>query len=415
MNEAGSPPVFKRRIIYVAGFEPVPVETITRRLTSGLKRFAALWGATATRSEPELAPDGSTVSFDVEAAGPNWTTRCRYTVLRWDELMAPYVGRSWLRRVLSGYRALIEFALNGTIRRYFRANIRYGLFAIYPFLLLGGCVILAVLLAAAAVIIGIPAPAVTGPLGALLAFALAMRLLGPVFYLDFALADWSFAADLARRNVAGLDAVLDRFADEVLAAAEDREFDEVLLSSISLGAVMMSEAIVRALARNPALCLRNRKLAFLTVGSSILKIGLHPAAKELRAIVGKVGAEKPLLWVEYQAKVDFINFFRTDPVADLGNPATGKPFVLSVRIREMMNAEEYRRSRHNLLLHHRQFAMPNGQRYFYDFYQICFGPMPLSERIRLGNSVVTAFGQDGSYVSPPKPAVRPKPALAAGE
>ncbi len=414
MNEAGSPLVFKRRIIHVAGFEPITPETVARRLTSGLKRFAPLWGAKATRSEPELAADGRTMTFDVDTAGPNWATRCRYTVLRWDELMVPYVGRPWLTRVLAGYRALLEFALTGTIRRYFRANLRYGLFVIYPFLVLAGCALLAVLLAIAAIDAGVPAPALTAPLVALLAFGLAMRFLGSFFYLDFALADWAFAADLARRDVAGLDAVLDRFAGEVRAAAAEREADEVLLSSISLGAVMMSEAIVRALAGDPALCRRNHKLAFLTVGSSIMKIGLHPAAKQLREVVGKVGAEKPLLWVEYQAKVDFINFYRTDPVADLGNPATGKPLVYTVRIREMMSQDEYRRAQRNSLLLHRQFVMPNGQRYYYDFYQICFGPMPMTERIRLGNQAVGAFAEDGSYTAPPEP-VWPKPALAAGE
>jgi hypothetical protein len=187
----------------------------------------------------------------------------------------------------------------------------------------------------------------------------------------------------------------------------------VLLSSISLGAVMMSEAIVRGLARDPGMCRRNRRLAFLTVGSSILKIGLHPAAQDLRAVVGRVGGESPLVWVEYQAKVDFINFYRTDPVADLGNPATGKPLIRTVRIREMMSEQEYRRARRNSLLLHRQFVMPNAQRYFYDFYQICFGPMPMVERIRLGNQVVAAFAEDGSY-APARPA-RPEPALAAGE
>lgn len=414
MNEAGSPLVFKRRIIHVAGFEPIPPETVARRLSSGLKRFASLWGAKATRSEPELAADGRTMTFEVDTAGPNWATHCRYTVLRWDELMVPYVGRPWLTRVVAGYRALLEFALTGTIRRYFRANLRYGLFVIYPFLVLAGCALLAALVAIAAINAGVPAPALTAPLVGLLAFGLAMRFLGSFFYLDFALADWAFAADLARRDIAGLDAVLDRFAGEVRAAAEEREADEVLLSSISLGAVMMSEAIVRALTRDPALCRRNHKLAFLTVGSSIMKIGLHPAAKQLREVVGKVGAEKPLLWVEYQAKVDFINFYRTDPVADLGNPATGKPLVYTVRIREMMSQDEYRRAQRNSLLLHRQFVMPNGQRYYYDFYQICFGPMPMTERIRLGNQAVGAFAEDGSYAAPPKP-VRPKPALAAGE
>ena len=415
MNDAGSPLTFKRRIVHIAGFEPIPPETIAHRLTSGLRRFAPLWSTKAARSEPELAPDGRAISFDVDTAGPNWTTRTRYTVLRWDELMAPYVERPWLGRVLAGYRALLEFALTGTIRRYFRANIRYGLFVIYPFLVLGGCVLLALLGAAVAVYAGVPAPLFTAPLLAVVVFALSMRFIGALFYLDFALADWAFAADLARRDIAGLDAVLERFAGEVLAAADDPEADEVLLSSISLGAVMMAETIVRVLARRPAICRRNRRLAFLTVGSSILKIGLHPAAKELRAAVGKVGREGLLVWVEYQAKVDFINFYRSDPVADLGNPATGKPFVIAIRIREMMSEAEYARARRNSLLLHRQFVMPNSQRYYYDFYQICFGPMPLKLRMGLGVEVVDAFAEDGSYTAPPPRPVRAAPALAAGQ
>ena len=96
------------------------------------------------------------------------------------------------------------------------------------------------------------------------------------------------------------------------------------------------------------------------------------------------------------------------------NPATGKPIVRSVRIREMMSDDEYRRARRNSLLLHRQFVMPNSRRYFYDFYQICFGPMLMPDRIGLGNRVVGAFAEDGSYAAPARP-VRSKPALAAGE
>jgi len=40
MNDAGSPLTFKRRIVHIAGFEPIPPETIAHRLSSGLKRFA---------------------------------------------------------------------------------------------------------------------------------------------------------------------------------------------------------------------------------------------------------------------------------------------------------------------------------------------------------------------------------------
>ena len=125
--------------------------------------------------------------------------------------MQPYTGRSWLGRVASGYKALFEFIVTGTLRRYFKANVRYGLFFIYPILVLVGFLILGILAGVAAALLGIPAAPVTAPLLAILVFALLMRFLGGYFYLDFALADWAFAADLARDDVAGLDDVLERF------------------------------------------------------------------------------------------------------------------------------------------------------------------------------------------------------------
>ena len=45
--------------------------------------------------------------------------------------------------------------------------------------------------------------------------------------------------------------MLERFTEEVTAALNDRDADEVLLSSVSLGAVMMAEAIDRFCGREP--------------------------------------------------------------------------------------------------------------------------------------------------------------------
>jgi hypothetical protein len=352
------------------------------------------------------------VTWEVDSAGPNWSNRCHYTVLRWDELMQPYTGRSWLGRVAGGYKALFEFIVTGTLRRYFRANVRYGLFFIYPILVLVGCLILGGLAGVAAALFGIPAAPVTAPLLAVVAFALLMRFLGGYFYLDFALADWAFAADLARDEVAGIDDVLERFTAEVTDALNDRDADEVLLSSVSLGAVMMAEAIDRFCGREPNVDVAFRRAAFLTVGSSILKIGLHPAAERLRKLVGRVGGEESLYWVEYQAKVDPINFYKTDPVADLGNTRTGRPVVKQIRIRSMMGEADYRRAQRSSLHLHRQFVMPNAKRYFYDFYQIGFGPLPLRTRVRLADKAAAAFSKDGS-VKPEAPAKRKRPAMAA--
>ncbi len=388
-------PVGRRRIVHISGFEPIGVEGLDRRLKSGLRKFAALWNATATASDPAVSEDGRAVTWEVESAGPNWSTHCRYTVLRWDELMQPYTGRSWVGRVAGGYRALFELIFNGTLARYFRANVRYGLFFIYPILLLAGFLILGILAGVGAASLGIPAAPVTAPLVAIVVFAVLMRVLGGYFYLDFALADWAFAADLARDEVAGLDAILERFTEEVTAALRDHDADEVLLSSVSLGAVMMAETIDRVCGREPDVALWFRRAAFLTVGSSILKIGLHPAAQRLRSLIGRVGGEKRLYWAEYQAKVDPINFYKTNPVKDLGNPRTGRPVVRQIRIRSMMNDAEYRRAQRSSLHLHRQFVMPNAKRYFYDFYQISFGPLPLKARVKLGERAATAFDKDG--------------------
>jgi hypothetical protein len=189
--------------------------------------------------------------------------------------------------------------------------------------------------------------------------------------------------------------VLERFTAEVTAALHDPDADEVLLSSVSLGAVMLIEAIDRIFGREPNAGVYFRRAVFLTVGSSILKIGLHPAAERLRRLVGRVGAEKDVYWAEYQAKVDPINFYKTDPVADLGNPKAGRPIVQQIRIRDMMTEADYRRAQRSSLHLHRQFVMPNGRRYFYDFYQISFGPMALGFRIRVGDRAASFFNAAG--------------------
>jgi len=394
-RRASLPLVTRRRVVHISGFEPVGLDALDRRMRSGLRKFGALWGASARCSGPAVSDDGRAATWQVDAAGPNWETHCDYTVLRWDELMEPYTGRSWPGRMVHGYGALFALVFNGTLARYFRANIRYGLFFIYPLALLLAFVVLGLLAGFGIAWAGIPAAALAAPAVAVAVFLALLRFVGNYFYLDFALADWAFAADLARDRVAGLDPVIERFTAEVFAALRDHDADEVLLSAVSLGAVMLAEAIDRIFAREPDAGVYFRRASFLTVGSSILKIGLHPAAGRLRRLIGRVGAEGDVFWVEYQAKVDPINFYKTDPVADLGNPATGRPVVRQIRIRNMMTAADYRRAQRSSLHLHRQFVMPNGKRYFYDFYQMSFGPLSLATRLKLGDRTAEIFSREG--------------------
>ena len=396
--DENSAPVRRRIVIHCGGFELVAPELLDRRIESGMEKFAPLWGIAASRSAPSLSDDGAVMSWDVAARGPNWATTTRFATLRWDGLIEPYVQGALLPRLARGYVALSRFLLNGTIRRYFGLAPRYGNFSLYPFVALVVFLLIGLLVSGLARGLGwLPFAPITA---LILLAAVSVGLLYGVshaIYLDFSLDHWAFAEALARRKVGGLEATLDRFAREIVAAVAAEDADEVIVSGTSLGAVIAVEAVARALDIDPALLGSGRRVALLTTGSSLLQVGLHPKADGLRRAIGRVAVEANLFWLEIQTTVDPVNFCNTDPVADLGIAGTGSPVVRVFRPRDLMSEEAYQRIRYDHVRLHRQYVMPNGKRHYYDFYMICFGPMPLAERTELADDTLAAFGEDGAY------------------
>ncbi len=359
-----------------------------------MERFPPLWNVHARKSAPTLSKDGAAMAWDVTAGGPDWETATRYTILRWDAIIEPYTTGFWPGRMVRGYAALLGYLFNGTIGLFFRSSRRYGLFSIYPLVSFVLFLLLGWLVAAIAYGIGVP----QGPawLIGLVAVAAMLYWLGNFIYLDFALDHWKFASDLARRRVAGLDAMLGRMAEALTSAIRSTDDDEIVISGVSLGSVMAVEALARALALDPDL-LRGRRVALLTTGSSFLQVGLHPAAADHRAAVARVAAEEGLFWLEVQATTDPVNFAGSNPVTDLGLAATGRPVVRLFRLRELMTEEAYRRIHRDHMRLHRQYVMPNGLRHYYDYYMICFGPLALETRVRLGEGTVALFGADSGF------------------
>lgn len=393
-NSAPIVRVRRRQVIHFGGFEPVSPEALDRRLASAMERFPPLWNIRAAKSAPSLSADGVAMAWDVTAGGPDWETATRYTVLRWDTIIERYTRGPWPKRMVKGYAALLGYLFTGTIRRFFRLARRYGLFSIYPLVALVLALLLGWLVAAIAYGVGVP----QGPawLVGLVAVVALLYRVGNFIYLDFALDHWKFASDLARRRVAGLDAMLDRVSGELASIIRGATDDEIVISGISLGSVMATETLARALSRDPEL-LRDRRVALLTTGSSFLQVGLHPAAAAHRAAVARVAAEPGLLWLEVQATTDPVNFANTDPVTDLGLAATGRPTVRVFRLRDLMSEEAYRRIRRDHMRLHRHYVMPNGLRHYYDYYMICFGPLALESRAQLAEGTLELFGADGGF------------------
>ena len=299
--------------------------------------------------------------------------------------------------------------MSGAAYRYLRSSIRYFLFFLYPLILLAGLIGAAIAIPYVLNRIGLP---ISAPIAALLAIAAFVGLLywpGRFFLFHYLLDDWIFAYELVHRSRTGLDERIDRFARELVERARDRSYDEVVVSGQSLGGALMMEIVDRALKLDSALGSRGPVLWLMSTGSSLLKIALHPKAEWIRVATGNVADAAHVNWVEYQAIVDVISFYKTDPVVEMGLPDRERPIVQQVKIRRMLAPTTYKRFWGNFFRLHRQFVMGNELRYFYDYFQICCGPAPIARRVRYRDRLLEVFGEDGSYNAaelPAKAAVR---------
>ncbi len=144
-------------------------------------------------------------------------------------------------------------------------------------------------------------------------------------------------------------------------------------------------------------------MALLSVGSSILKIGLHRGAKRFRAAAARVARAPQVFWAEYQTLTDVMNFYKTDPIATMGLPAVGRPVVRVVRVSRMLDPVAYRRIRRNLFRVHNQFVSGNTRRAPYDYFMLLCGPLSVERQVRSPDGAASAIGPDGALLDPGDP------------
>jgi len=199
---------------------------------------------------------------------------------------------------------------------------------------------------------------------------------------------WSFSREHLRGLRPDAETHIDRFAQAVVEQARRIEDDEIVLVGHSTGGALILEIAARALALEPKLGQQGPRVTVLTVGSTALKIGLHPAAHEFRQRVQSLVDARAIQWIECQAHTDVINFYKTDPVAAMhltSKRGEAFPQVHVVRVRDMLQPEAYKRFKFNLFRVHYQLIMANTRRYAYDFFMMCCGERLFAEM--LGDSL----------------------------
>ena len=367
-------------MFYIGGYDPKSPDAFFARLDREAARFAGLWNVA-------VAPDAETVEGDhlamrrYNARGDGWACETDFHFVALDDIVLTDFADPIHKRIGRYLVTAADYAVSGTAFAFFRHAWRFALYFLYPVVMF-----LLTLVAAATVGWFVSLAINPAPWGRLAGFAVALaivwaaiRYVYPRTFVLHLMDLWSFSRAFLHRSRTDIELKLNSVAETAMGAARNGGYDEILFVGHSTGG-----GLVLSLAARTRLRLGETQdlpiLTILTIGSTALKIGLHPAAGWFRDEAAALTADPAWTWAEFQALPDIINFYKTDPAALMGTGGHGKPVVNAVRMKAMVDPDTYRRMKGNFFRMHYQFVFGNSKRYWYDFPAICFGPAPLMHR-----------------------------------
>lgn len=381
MTEVSQASVARRAVFLVGGYERNDSAGFFRRIGREMARFNQCWGTSARMEDPQPQTDGIAATAQILYHGQDGDCVSDLTFLSFDDIVKrdgarPFVVRLWVYLI-----SFLDYVFSGTMFRFFATNWRFALYFLYP------AVALAAFAGAGYAVYRIlstanfyGSPLVAGVLGALVAYGLG-RFIGRRYFVFHLMDLWSFSREHLRCRRPDMDQRLDGWSRLIVDRIRLDGYDEVLLVGHSTGG-----ALILDLAHLVAERLTDQgqvvDFTLLTVGSTSLKVCLHPAAERARRRLESLARHGGLRWSEFQSLTDIINFYKCDPyrLAGLTHQRDDAfPRMFQVRFREMLVPESYKRIKRNFFRVHYQFISANSRRYFYDFFMICCGTRRLEE------------------------------------
>ncbi|TMV06020.1 lipase [Brucella haematophila] len=374
--------VQRRAVFFIGGYDPKTPDAFFKRLRKEISRFDTLWGYQSTVSTVDDTPDHEIglATIETRAAREDWSTTTHFNFLALDSIVLADFARPLPVRLGKYLRAFADFVFSGTAFHFFSKAWRFGLYFLYPFLAI---VLFALLGLAAARLTAHWLGTLSWIIG-LIVFSVALMVLGKRWSTNHLMDLWSFSLNFFRGRRPDAETLMQRFAEGIVQRVSAGKYDEVILIGHSTGGMLMLDVAARCLALDSTFSTRAPKVTILTLGSTALKAGYHPAATKFREAVQRLTDDGKLEWAEIQCLTDAINFYKTDPVAEMKlkrDEGRRFPFVRQVRVKDMLQAETYKRVKRNLFRVHYQYVFGNTKPYWYDFFQVCCGPNYLSERV----------------------------------
>ena len=401
--------MIRRRYVYhLCGYGPIGAGWY-RVFKRELPTFARTWNISSQVSEPSPDPATCSPHWQVTTSAPNWRVETGYGMLVWDDIILSDFARPIIGRLARSSRAFLDFMLTRSAARYFKANWQYGLFFLFPFVLLLVFFLVAMVIAyyvASALASSYPLQVALFLMLSAAIFIVLLRWPGRRWSVLHGLDDWIFSWEYVHDRRPDVEARVDRFAEALAERCRDTAVDEIVVLGHSMGSTLAVEVVARALEIDPNLGRRGPAVCLLTVGSTIPKFALHPAGERFRRHAARIVAEPSIAWAEYQARSDLISFYKFDPVKltrFYGDPMRGKPLMRRVRIQDMLTPRTYWRIRtkFKFMRMHHQFVMANERRSTYDYYMMVCGPIPFARCTGAPAGPVELIASDGALIDQP--------------
>ncbi|HBQ32854.1 MAG TPA: lipase, partial [Ochrobactrum anthropi] len=273
-------PVRRRAVFFIGGYDPKTPKAFFGRLNREIKRFETLWGVRSDVSDVSISPDCEIGSVLIKTvpADDDWDTETDFNFLVLDRIVLADFDRPLPVRQAKYLVAFGDFVVTGTAFRFFAKAWRFGLYFLYPFLVLA-------LFAAAGYAVARWTVqwlgAVSWLLG-LVVFSAALAVLGKRWSTNHLMDLWSFSLNFIRGRRQDAESLMQRFAAGIVERITAKHYDEVILIGHSTGGMLMLDVAARCLAIDPEFSSRAPKVTVLTLGSTALKAGYHPAGGHFR-------------------------------------------------------------------------------------------------------------------------------------
>jgi pimeloyl-ACP methyl ester carboxylesterase len=394
--------VKRRLVIYVQGYDPRGLAEYYRMFRREYRRTCELYGLSGKVGTPKNDPERFVTTWDATTEGGDWQVATHYMFLRWEDIIRQDFARPAWWKIANMYRSYTASLLSGVVPRLVKAHWRFGLFTLYPFVLMTLWIFLGVFVGALTMkflfMLGAPSlvakfvSAITG-VGS---FASLLWLTEKQTYLLYLCDDCASTYQFATRQRPDWDKRMDTFAGYVIDAVTQSDADEVVIVGHSSGSFLAVDVLDRALTRDPDLGRRGPKLALLTIGANLPIVGFHPQANWFRDRLRRLATAPDIAWVDYQSRHDVMNFWPFDPIAghdiSLDPEDRRNPLVVAVSFRDLWKPGDFARRRWRFFRAHFQFLLANERLgAAYDYYLICCGPFELVTRATHPEEVIGAF------------------------